>query len=747
MRPTLFAATLFAAAGLLFTAQPLIGKQLLPLAGGSPAVWAGCLVFFQAVLLLGYLYAHAVGKLTPTRQGLVHLPVLAAAGVWLALGDGVKPNPALIPDTASVPAVAVLLTLAAAVGPVAFALSTTAPLLQNWFAARSVRDPYPLYAASNAGSLLGLLGYPLLVEPTLPVDRQRELWLFGFVAVGALVGVCFALTAGGTDLRRRESGDEGTDPRRPPGFRDLLRWAALAALPSSLLTAVTTHLTTDVAPVPLLWVVPLALYLVTWIITFARWPATARRVVGRATPMVLLAVALALLTKATDPLVGVAAVHLAGLVAVALLCHGELAASRPPAAHLTAFYLATSVGGVLGGGFNALVAPHLFADLGNVEYPLALCLAGLVRPREADEGRPPLTQRDLGLVALFAVLAVGMVLAGSRLDGLFGRPVEGDEAAPAVRLVRSGVTFGVPAMVAFALVRVPVRFALCLGALFLAGALDPGSAGRTVLVARNFFGTLRVAESADGKFTRLLHGTTLHGQEHRGPDGRAVPSMYYHRTGPIGRLLDSRPAEKRRRVAAVGLGVGALAAYSRSGETWTYYEIDPGVVRIARGSGYFHFLSEARGEVQVVLGDARRQLAREPDGAFDLIILDAFSSDAIPAHLLTTEAFAVYAAKLAPGGVLAFHLSNRYLDLPPLVARVAAAQNPPFVVRVDHDETTDGLEADGKFDSVWAAAVRDFGDLGPVAKDPRWQKLDPPPGPVWRDDFSDLLGVWKRDED
>jgi SAM-dependent methyltransferase len=486
-------------------------------------------------------------------------------------------------------------------------------------------------------------------------------------------------------------------------------------------------------------VVPLALYLLTWIVTFARWPDAARRLMGRVTPMVLITVSVILLTGATDPIVAVAGVHLAGLVSVALLCHGELAASRPPPSQLTAFYLATSVGGVLGGGFNALLAPHLFADLGPVEYPLALCLAALVRPPERDGSRPTFTRRDAVIVVGFVVLVVAEVLGGNRLLA----PADDGTA----RTVRSTVLYGLPAMMAFALVRVPLRFALCLAALFLAGTLDRGAAGRTVLVARNFFGTLRVAESADGTFTKLLHGTTLHGQEHRGPDGLAVPSMYYHRTGPIGRLLEKLPPERRRRVAAVGLGVGALAAYSRPGETWTFYEIDPGVVRIARDTGHFHFLSEAAGDVRVVLGDARRQLAREPDGAFDLIVLDAFSSDSIPAHLLTAEAFAVYAAKLAPGGVLAVHLSNRYLDLPPLVARVAAAQSPPFAVRLDHDQATDSQKLDGKFDSVWVVAYREVADLGPAAKDLRWQTLDPPPGPVWRDDFSDLLGVWRKPDE
>ncbi len=728
------ALAVFCSAALLFTAQPLAGKQLLPLAGGTPAVWAACLVFFQGVLLLGYLYAHLIGRLPTVAQVGIHAAALAGGYLLFRASGWGTPDPSLLPDDSVFPAGRVLLALAASVAGPVFALSATAPLVQRWFAGTG-QNPYPLYAASNAGSMIGLLGYPFLVEPLLPVAGQRLLWAVGFGVVAGLVVLAGCLASGRREPVR--SGDEQPARHRngpaDAGRSPWLLWVALAALPSSLLCGVTTHLTTDVAPVPLLWVVPLALYLVSFIVVFARWPDRARLVLGRVTPMLLLALTVSLLIRATEPLVGVAALHLTTFLAVCLLCHGELAHLKPPPERLTGFYLAMSVGGVLGGSFNALVAPVLFADLGMVEYPLALCLAALVRPSR--DGLEPLRlgRRDPLLVVGFVALVAAALY--------FAPPPRSDSPAAdtALRLVK----FGLPAAAAFALVTNPLRFALLLAVLFVAGRLDPGTDGPTLSVSRNFFGVLRVSRSPDGTLTRLHHGTTLHGQQRAG-ESPPEPLMYYHRRGPVGRLVAGLPADRTQRVAAVGLGCGAMAAYVDPGRHWTFYEIDPNVVAVAREQ--FTYLKDARGTVDVVLGDARRKLAIEPDATFGLIVLDAFTSDAIPVHLLTREAFALYARKLKPGGVIAVHLSNRYLDLPPLVARVAGSLDEPFTLKVDHDLPTDGEKADGKYPSLWAVLYRQPADAGKVATDAHWQPMPVTPGPLWRDDFSDLLGVWRRDE-
>ena len=758
MLPALYAATLFAGATLLFLVQPLVGKLLLPLVGGTPGVWNACMVFFQAALLAGYLYAHrSVTRLGVRRQAVLHLALLvgvvaAFQAAVAATGSPVPVAASLVPADQDYPIVGVVGLLAVAVGVPFFVLSTTSPLLQRWFAATghpAARDPYFLYAASNAGSLLGLLAYPLLIEPRLPLADQQWVWAGGVVGYLVLVLACAFTVMRNAECGMRNENHStvgagaGPEIRTPHSALRILRWVGLAALPSSLLLGATTHVSTDLAPVPLLWVVPLALYLLSFVLVFARWPDGVHRAVGRVTPMLLLFVVLSLVTDAAEPLGLIAGLHLAAFFGVCLVCHGELARDRPPPERLTAFYFWMSLGGVVGGLFNALVAPVVFHRLGMVEYPLAITLAALVRPRDAGATGPALRTADAAFVVGLLALAVGLVLLVPRALAL---PTEGDPAdALVARVVRSGLMFGLPAAVAFALVRRPARYALALAALFVAGALDPGQLGETLHMERNFFGVVRVTKSPDGRFVRLVHGTTLHGQQRADETGPPRPMTYYHERGPVGNLFRALPADRVKRVAVVGLGTGAVAAYARPGQEWVFYEIDPAVVRIARDPRYFTFLSSCRAEAcDVVLGDARRQLARAPDGAFDVIILDAFSSDSIPVHLLTREAVRLYVQKLAPGGVLAMHVSNVHLDLPPLVARLAADHAPPLVARYAHDSPSDGEKADGKTASQWMVLARTAADLGPMAGGGYWQAVrHPGTGPVWRDDFANLLSAWK----
>ena len=759
MLPALYAVTLFAGATLLFLVQPLVGKLLLPLVGGTPGVWNACMVFFQAVLLGGYLYAHqSITRLGVRRQAGLHLAVLLGVVVAfrVAVGSGGSPVPvvgSLVPADQDYPIFGVVGLLGAAVGVPFFVLSTTSPLLQRWFAASghsAARDPYFLYAASNAGSLLGLLAYPFLIEPRLTLADQQWVWAGGVVGYLALVLAC-ALTV--VRSRCGRSGETTADtpgvlaPRPSPlAPARILRWVALAALPSSLLLGATAHVSTDLAPVPLLWVVPLALYLVSFILVFARWPDRVHRAVGRVTPMLLLFVVLSLLVGAAEPLGLIAALHMAAFFGVCLVCHGELAKDRPPAERLTAFYFWMSVGGVVGGLFNALVAPVLFHRLGMVEYPLALALAALARPRsDHAAGAGPIFRRgDAAWAVGLLALAVGLVLVVPRFVLLPTDP-GGADALPA-RLIRGGLMYGLPAAVAFALVRRPGRYALALAALFAAGALDPGQLGETLHMERNFFGVVRVTKSPDGTFVRLIHGTTLHGQQRADEAGPPRPMTYYHEKGPVGSLFRALPTERVRRVAVVGLGTGAVAAYAKPGQEWTFFEIDPAVARIARDPRYFTFLSSCRADAcDVVLGDARRQLARAPDGAFDVIILDAFSSDSIPVHLLTREAVALYVRKLSPHGVLALHLSNNHLDLPPLVARLAADHAPPLSARYCHDMPSESEKEDGKTASQWMVVARADADLGALARGPVWHPVrGAGRGPVWRDDFANVLSAWKR---
>ena len=774
MLPTLYAVTLFVGAALLFLVQPLIGKLLLPLVGGTAGVWNTCMVFFQTVLLAGYLYAHkSTRALGVRRQAVFHLILLAAVVVAFKVavattGSPVSVVPSILPDDqdSSLLVVAQLCaTIAVAVGVPFFVLSTTSPLLQRWFAAtghRSAKDPYFLYAASNAGSLLGLLAYPLVIEPRLTLAHQQ--WVFAGGAMGYVVLV-FACAL--TILRKPEPEpaapppDTGPAPPSAAGhipFVRKIRWVGLAALPSSLLLGVTAHVSSDLAPVPLLWVVPLALYLISFILVFARWPDGLHRAVGRVTPVLILFAALSLLTYTAEPLALVGVLHMAAFFGVCLVCHGELARDRPPPEHLTAFYFWMSLGGALGGLFNALIAPIVFAQVGMVEYALALVLAAAVRPR-GDDRAAPLLRADVALVLVLLGLTVALVLLVPYLVTVPAEPDAPD--ALTAKLLRGGLMFGLPSVAAFALVRKPARYALALAALFTASSLDTKQFGETLHKERNFFGVVRVTRSPDGKFVRLVHGTTVHGQRRADESERPRPMTYYHETGPVGHLFGALPSTSGRRVAVVGLGTGAVAYYAKPGDQWVFYEIDPAVVRVAEDEKYFRFLAASRersdatgrrAKCEVVQGDARRQLTKVADGSFDVIILDV-CSDTIPIHLLTREAIRLYFQKLTPTGVLLVHISNEHLDLKSLIRRLADDHSPALVARGCHDSPLETERADGKTDSHWMVLARTEAALAPIlapdrvaapAKFLTWSQVGWEDGPIWRDDFANLLRVWKK---
>lgn len=750
--PALYAFTLFVGAALLFLVQPMVGKLLLPLLGGTPGVWNTCMVFFQAVLLGGYLYAHrSTGQFGVRRQALFHLALLAVVvlafkAALSATGSPVPVITSLLPDDQDYPIFGLVAFLGVAVGVPFFILSTTSPLLQRWFvttAHPSARDPYFLYAASNAGSLLGLLGYPLFIEPRLTLEEQKWLFAAGVCAYVVLVVICATtiFRPGAENRPDLETAEAGKSEHEPAiSKRRIVRWVFLAALPSSLLLGVTTHISTNLAPVPLLWVVPLALYLVSFILVFARWPEKVHWLVARYTPALLLFALLSLLLETPEPFGLVAGLDIGAFFAVCLVCHGELARDRPPPEQLTAFYFWLSLGGVSGGLFNALIAPLLFHRLGMVEYPLALILAALVRPKGQNGLSFKLTD---GLFVLgLLILAAGLVLL---VPHLVSMPSDFEKADyHLAKFVRGGLMYGIPAAIAFALVRRPLRFALALAALFTASMLDTGVYGETLHMERNFFGVVRVTRSPDGKYLRLIHGTTMHGQQLADEPGRPHPLTYYHEKGPIGSVFASLPPGSIHRVGVIGLGTGAVAYYARPGQEWTFFEIDPAVVRIAHD--YFRFLSTCQASsCRVELGDARRQIARVSDGTFDLIILDGFCSDAIPVHLLTREAIRLYFQKLTPHGVLAVHISNEHLDLPPLLARLAADHDPPLAARYWHDNSIDREQMPGKSPSQWMILARSEQDFGKIAATKTmWEKLKVVPGPIWRDDFANLLRVWKK---
>jgi hypothetical protein len=906
-----FALTLFVSAFLLFLVQPMVGKMVTPLLGGTPAVWNTCMVFFQALLLAGYAYAHATTRwLGPRKQAALHLLVLLMPLAFFPLAIDRSRASGAEQD----PVMTVLVLLMLSVGVPFLVVSTSAPLLQKWFASTdhpAARDPYFLYGASNLGSLLALAGYPTLVEPWLTLASQRWLWCVGYGVLATLAGSCViclwwsrpapdpsGATPGPEELdsgAHAVLGGEVTPSRR-------LRWVVLAAVPSSLLLGVTTYMTTDIAPIPLLWALPLGLYLASFVIVFSRpsetfqaltvcgsviaaaagaaaavpyaipsdgygwlritaWLACAAgavfglrlafvrddRLIHRACALAMPPLILALLfvtysSEFSLKLIAAAlALHLAAFFAVAMVCHGELNLDRPAPRHLTEFFLWLSVGGVLGGLVNALLAPLLFPAI--VEYQLAMVAACFLVPRfSAPESRTwrqgadvvlpvllvliggpllnaRLSERDLdfdtltdrtGFLATVALL-VGLVIGFWNIVRSERRSVDVylDLALPlAVGLLVVGASWGlsarglrqrmldvtyythlrqqsfidvlafaVPAVLCYTFVGRPVRFGLGVGALALMAAISGFVVRPLVVEKRSFFGVSKVAKvqtpiHRGGVLTTyaLMHGSTLHGMQFRDPKPqfdlawRRQPLAYYHRTGPAGSVFEAYNADPTRPVGVIGLGAGTLATYAVSGQRVTFYEIDPVVRAISYDTDrYFTYVADARErgvKTEIVMGDARltmeQRLLNDAD-KYGLLVVDAFSSDSIPVHLLTRQALGLYLDRTRPDGIVLFNISNRYLDLSAVLANLAADAG---LVAYSCSDEEDALT--GKRASLWVALTREarhFSRLtessgranpgaaplegGSPLAPKRWQPLARVERlGVWTDDYSNVFSVF-----
>jgi len=695
---TLFSITIFLGAALLFLVQPMAAKLILPRLGGTPGVWNGCMVLFQAALLGGYGYAHVLGVMKPGRRPLlIHTVALGLAALTLPVG--LRQITQGFEDSS--PMLAVVTMLAVGFGAPFLMMSTGGSLMQRWFSTTDhpqAHDPYFLYGASNAGSLIGLLGYPLLVEPNLTLGQQRWGWSAGYALWAGLTIACVfvaskrpALITAPTTLRSNEA----LVPAMSVAPESLRRrwaryaiWIALAAVPSSLVLGATQYITMDLAAIPLLWVVPLAAYLLTfivafsprmkWLVSFASWAFI---------PLLALIV-WAWFENLKYPIVGIVAMHVAAVFLGGTACHGKLASLRPGVENLTRFYLCIAVGGVLGGSFNALVAPWTLVRM--EEYPIALILAlilGFPSPASWSERRMRATRL---IVSASAAVALLMANAGTYQA--------------------------------------------------------PGSTN--ILHSRSFFGVLRVRQQDDGAWRRLLHGNTLHGiQASSNPEWAKLPTSYYHPTGPVGDVFRlTWPGEMPSRAAFVGLGAGTLAAYGKEpSQRFTFYEIDPDVVRIAFDPEFFTFISDSKATVDSVVGDARLSLVKEPDGAFDLIMLDAFSSDAIPVHLITLEAGQLYRSKLKPRGLLAIHITNRYLDLRGVIASLALDLELVAMSRYDTSKEFTELETNtGRLSSSWVVLGTD-GPWAAALAGKKWERIDNRTTEhAWTDDFSDVLTVFRR---
>lgn len=728
----LFTFTLFLSAALLFQVQPLFAKMLLPRLGGTPAVWNTCVVFFELALVVGYLYSHLTVKwLGVRRQALLHigLLLLPLAALPIRINDAWS-----VPTTGN-PIGPVFLLLLVSVGLPFFVVSTTAPLLQRWLGATthpSARDPYFLYAASNVGSLLALLTYPTLVEPTLRLTTQSRVWAGGYGLLVVLVAACAwmmrrSLRDGDVDAVIRET-SASADDAPAVSWATRLRWLALSAVPSSLMLSTTTYITSDVAAVPMLWVIPLAIYLLTFVLVFARRPLIPHHLASAFFPIAIIPAFIVIIREDWATLVTIP-ILLQLLFFAAMVCHGELVRTRPPAGQLTDFYLTMSIGGALGGLFNVLVAPLVF--MSPAEFPIGIVLACMLRSPAARPTNRSWSRRDWWLdVALPMMLGVLMLV------------LEASAKSLTLNIYSSywglAHVYALPLAIWLAFWSRPIRMGLGL-AVMIGLAMRPTPADAALLHAeRSFFGIYHV--ESDGPHVRLMNGSTVHGMQLRNSENRCLPMTYYHPSGPVGQLMYSfTGAHAKFSIAVVGLGAGSMAGYARPGERWTFYEIDPVIERIATDDRYFTYLKACGEGARVVLGDARLTLGAVPDRFHDVIVLDAFNSDAVPVHLLTREAVELYFKKLAPAGVLAVHISNRFLDLKPVLEAVARDLG---LVGISEDDfrMSPAQAKEGKLTSQWVVLARTAADFGELTRDTRWQPLSARPDTrAWTDDFSNII--------
>ncbi len=731
-----FSAALLVSAFLLFSVQPLFTKMILPKLGGTPAVWSVAMVFFQAVLLAGYAYAHFVATRLPFKAGaLLHLTVTVVAFLWLPLS--IASGWDAVP-TEGGQAVWLVGLYAASIGVPFFAVSANGPLLQAWFSRTGhphAGDPYFLYGASNIGSLVALLSYPVLFEPLFRLTEQSQLWTHGYVLLLLLLGGS-ALVA---HRRIAMGGPVQTSPapvaeRATITAKQRLQWIALAFVPSALLVAVTAHISTDIAAAPFLWIVPLALFLSTFIFTFARKQRIKLRTMEALFPFLVFAV---IGHKFLDGFVqlgvGLAA-NLAIVFVGSMICHGNLVKRRPDAGNLTEFYLWMSFGGVLGGIFTGLLAPVMFNSL--LEYPLLLILVlaatSTMTAVSADVWKQ--TTRTIGgFMVPFVIVIAAMAMFGFAnqdiLVGLFLIAVFG---AAIVTIKRTGALIPVAAIAVVAVYW---------------GILEL----RDSETRRSFFGVFEIAETENGNFRKLTHGTTIHGvQRIRNTDGtpatgRPEPLSYYHDRGAMA-LSIAATREKLGRpinIGVIGLGAGSLACYAQPGDAWTFYEIDPEVVALARDTDRFGFVGTCAPEAPMVIGDARLTIGDTAGGSYDILIIDAFSSDAIPVHLLTQEAIETYRSKITEDGVLVFHISNRFLDLKSVLAAIADQAGLEMLYRRTGMSTRD--RAEYRFSSNVAALATRTENFGPMASNGQWTGVEADGSAApWTDDYSNIIAALLR---
>jgi hypothetical protein len=731
---TVYTAAIFVSALLLFSVQPLFTKMVLPRLGGSPAVWSVAMVFFQSLLLAGYAYAHFLMQIRNRRIPVVaHLVLLAVAFATLPLGIA---NSFGEPPTSGY-AFWLLGLFAVSIGLPFFALAANNPLLQAWFVRTGHPDgpdPYFLYSASNIGSFLALLSYPVLLEPMFTLRTQNLLWTGGYGLLILLIGACGVLLLRSPALAAADARTEDTHSPAP-SLLTRARWIFLAAVPSGLLIAVTAHISTDVAAAPLLWVLPLSLYLLTWVLVFQSRPLLPHTWMLLLQPLAIAGVIFLLAFGGEQNLLLTLGGHQLCFFIIAMACHGELARTRPAAKYLTGFYVALSFGGMVGGLFAGLLAPFTFSWI--AEYPILIAFAVLCRP-PADER---LARVMNGYWLLLIVLAIALIAPSYSTGGV----------ATWFEDHRVWVASAVGVLAALLALALNANRWKIFATVVLALALTriyPADDGRVETI-RSFFGVHKIVVTPGGYFHVLMHGTTIHGAERfknndgTPVEGRPEPITYYHKDGGIGQAITAIRERKGAslKVAVIGVGAGTLSCASEPGERWKFFEIDQTMVDTARDPKYFRYINACAPDIKPVIGDARLTFAKEPDGAYDLIIVDAYSSDAIPIHLATEEAMKIYKDKLAPHGAVVMHVSNRHLDLETVVVGIADANDlKSWVFNEDS-----GRDSDYIFSTDVVISAREAADIGKLASSDKWEETEfDDKQRVWTDDYSNILGALYR---
>lgn len=716
--PLLFALTIFTSASLLFVIQPMFARMALPLLGGAPSVWNTALVFYQTVLLLGYGYSHLLTKyFKPRQQVLIHCGLLLTPLVVLPIAI----PPGWQAPTTDFPIAWLLSLFAVALGLPFFVVSASSPLLQAWFGtSEQNRNPYVLYAMSNVGSMLALLAYPLLIEPNTSLQLQSSGWRWGYL----LLIVLFI----GCGIRVWQRGpqaiaSQNIQPSQSITWQRRIKWIAWSAVPSSLLVSVTTFITTDIVAMPLLWVIPLALYLLTFIFVFANKIIIPKAALIWLMPILVMLIILTMIAEANSPIMMLLILHLMSLFVVTMVLHQQLADDRPEPQKLTEFYLLMSLGGVIGGIFNGLIAPLIFNAVW--EYPLMLCLALMLAPWR--KPKPVNRQEWLrmlqfpGLVVIITIFLVLLIKAFNYHGQTIGY----------------GILFSVAMVVAYSQSRNPLVFGLSVGGFFAMVSIIGFSQSRVVYQERSFFGVNRIVNAED-RFHLLIHGTTVHGMQFLDPALSKRPLTYYNLNGPLNeifQIVNQQPTTKT--IGVVGLGGGATACYAQAQDTWKYFEIDPVVIELAQNPAYFSYLSQCTPQAPVIVGDARISLAHEPQ-PFDVLIMDAYSSDAIPTHLITVEAIELYLSKLKADGIIAFHISNRYLNLEPVLHDLAADLG---LLALIHEYTTDeSVVEQGNADTKWVIFTKNQTVYQQFIDRYQWRTLrDRPNDRLWTDDYSSII--------